>query len=38
MVIRLTLDTNLLQEYWREQERRDVVESLLDLAARAKPS
>lgn len=32
MVIRLTLDTNLLQEYWREQERRDVVAALLDLA------
>jgi hypothetical protein len=30
---RLTLDTNLLQEYWREQEKRDVVARLLDLAA-----
>jgi hypothetical protein len=29
---RLTLDTNLLQEYWREQQRRDVVERLLQLA------
>ena len=33
VVIRLTLDTNLLQEYWREQDRRDVVARLLDLAA-----
>jgi hypothetical protein len=33
VVIRLTLDTNLLQEYWREQERQDVVANLLDLAA-----
>jgi hypothetical protein len=31
MPIRLTLDTNLLQEYWREQEKRSVVEQLLDL-------
>jgi len=33
VTLRLTLDTNLLQEYWRKQERRDVVASLLDLAA-----
>src|SRR4051794_27488980 len=30
---RLTLDTNLLQEYWRDQAKRDVVQTLLDLAA-----
>ncbi len=29
--IRLTLDTNLLQEYWREQSKRDVVVRLLEL-------
>jgi hypothetical protein len=29
---RLTLDTNLLQEYWREQAKRDVVQQLLDFA------
>jgi hypothetical protein len=34
-MIRLTLDTNLLQEYWREQERRDIVAQLLDLATSA---
>lgn len=28
----LTLDTNLLQEYWRERAKREVVERLLDLA------
>jgi hypothetical protein len=32
MAERLTLDTNLLQEYWREQAKRDVVEQLLALA------
>ena len=32
MLVRLTLDTNLLQEYWREQEKRDVVVRLLELA------
>jgi hypothetical protein len=31
-VERLTFDTNLLQEYWREQAKRDVVAQLLDLA------
>jgi hypothetical protein len=29
---RLTLDTNLLQEYWREQAKQDVVQQLLDFA------
>jgi hypothetical protein len=29
---RLTLDTNLLQEYLREQDRRDVVAQLFDMA------
>jgi hypothetical protein len=33
VVPRLTLDTNLLEEYWRDQERRGVVAALLDLAA-----
>ncbi len=28
---RLTLDTNLLEEYWREQDKRDVVQQLLEL-------
>jgi hypothetical protein len=32
MADRLTLDTNLLQEYWREQEKRAIVQQLLDLA------
>jgi len=31
-VERLTLDTNLLQEYWRDQAKRDVVQQLLDFA------
>jgi len=31
-VLRLTLDTNLLQEYWRERAKRDVVAQLLELA------
>jgi hypothetical protein len=29
---RLTLDTSLLLEYWKEQQRRDVTETLLKLA------
>jgi hypothetical protein len=32
-VDRLTLDTNLLQEYLRDQPKREVVRQLLDLAA-----
>ena len=36
MTVRLTLDTNLLQEYWREQEKRDVVVRLLRLADEGK--
>ncbi len=31
MSVRLTLDTNLLQEYWREQSKRDIVVRLLEL-------
>lgn len=30
---RLTLDTNLLQAYWLDQAKRDLVEQLLQLAA-----
>jgi hypothetical protein len=29
---RLTLDSNLLLEYWKEQSRRDATEALLELA------
>lgn len=31
----LTLDTSLLLEYWKEQERKDATQALLDLAQRA---
>jgi hypothetical protein len=31
-VERLTFDTNLLQEYWRAQSKRDLVAQLLDLS------
>jgi hypothetical protein len=31
-VPRLTLDTNLLQDYWRQRPRRASIEALLDLA------
>ena len=31
-VPRLTLDTSLLLEYWKEQSRRDTTEALLELA------
>lgn len=34
--VRLTLDTNLLQEYWREQAKREVVVRLLELADKGK--
>jgi len=30
--VRLTLDTSLLLEYWKRQERKDATEALLDLA------
>jgi hypothetical protein len=33
-VPRLTLDTSLLLEFWKEQSRRDATEALLDLARR----
>jgi hypothetical protein len=32
LATRLTLDTNLLQEFWRDQQRREVVQRLLELA------
>jgi hypothetical protein len=32
---RITLDTNLLQEYWREQVKQSVVQQLLDFAKTA---
>lgn len=32
----LTLDTNLLQEYWRQQDKSEVVERLLRLAKQGK--
>ena len=31
--MKLTLDTNLLLEYWKEQDRASVIEELLSLAA-----
>ena len=34
MTATATLDTSVLEEYWREQEKAAVTESLLDLAAR----
>ena len=33
-MITVTLDTNVLEEYWREQDNAAVAESLLDLAMR----
>ena len=32
MAEQITLDTNLLVEYWKEQERRETVQKLLDLS------
>ena len=34
MTATATIDTNVLEEYWRDQEKAAVTESLLDLAAR----
>jgi hypothetical protein len=35
-VFKLTLDTNLLLEYWKDQDKRDVVETLLRLKMEGK--
>ena len=32
----LTLDTNLLQEYWKQQKKEQFVERLIDLAQQGK--